>query len=113
MAAAGLLGALALVPPGQPLPWDRVLVVTVGWFAGWLWSGSTVWPEVFRILSYGDEPRWGDFLSGRFVQLTAGGALSGIVGVGRQPLLDDFPSKRGREHDLRLVRSHDGRGRGL
>jgi hypothetical protein len=81
VAAAGLLGALALVAPGQPPRWDRVLVVTAGWLGGWLWSGSTAWPEAFWLLAHGYDPTWAALLTAtRFLQLAAGGAMSGIVG---------------------------------
>jgi hypothetical protein len=80
VAAAGLLGALALVAPGQP-PWDRVLVVTAGWLAGWLWSGSTAWPVAFWLLAHQYQPTFGGVVTGAsFAQLAAGGAMSGTVG---------------------------------
>ncbi len=59
----------------------RVLVVTAGWTAGWLWSGSTAWPEAFWSLAHEYVPTLGDLLSGAsFLPLAAGGAMSGIVG---------------------------------
>jgi membrane associated rhomboid family serine protease len=80
VAIAGLLAALALDPPGHPPRWDRVLVVTAGWLAGWLWSGSTVWPLAFSLIAHKYDPTFEDLLSGRFLQLAAGGAMSGVVG---------------------------------
>jgi hypothetical protein len=80
--AAGLLGALAQVPPGQPPPWDRLLVVAAGWLAGWLWSGVTAWPDAFWWANHNfDWATFGNLVSGvGFVQLAAGGAMSGVVG---------------------------------
>jgi hypothetical protein len=81
VAAAGLLGALALEAPGRPPRWDRVLVVAAGWLAGWLWSGSTAWPDAFRLIYLDYVRNWADVLEREgFLQLAAGGVMSGTVG---------------------------------
>jgi hypothetical protein len=80
-AAAGLLGALALIPPGRPIPWDRVLVADAGWCAGWLWSGTTAWPDAFWKVAHGYSSTFADVMSSvPFAALAAGGVMSGIAG---------------------------------
>jgi Caspase domain len=85
---AGLLAATALTPASAPMPWDRVIVVVAGWCAGWLWSGVTAWPKAFWLLAN----EYANTISGLldivpFVQLAAGGVLSGIVGGALMGLL--------------------------
>jgi hypothetical protein len=81
VAAAGLLGAAALTPPGRPIPWGGVLVVGAGWCAGWLWSGIAAWPEAFWLLAHDYASTFEGLLhSVSFPRLAAGGVLSGLVG---------------------------------
>jgi hypothetical protein len=80
VAAAGFLGALAQVAPSRQPPWDRVLVITAGWSAGWLWSGSTAWPQFFRRLAESTDLIADAMSDTKFIQLLAGGAMSGVVG---------------------------------
>ena len=81
VAAAGLLGAVALTPPGRPIPWGGVLAVGAAWCAGWLWSGVAAWPQAFWLLAH-DYVRTfeGVLESVSFPRLAAGGVLSGAVG---------------------------------
>jgi hypothetical protein len=83
VAAAGLLGAVALTPPGRPIPWGGVLVVGAGWCAGWLWSGISAWPAAFWLLAHNYVSTFEALLaedSVSFPRLAAGGVLSGVVG---------------------------------
>jgi hypothetical protein len=80
--AAALLGALAVSPvTREPTRWDRVLLVTIGFAAGWLWPGTTTWPEVFSKLGNGYADTFRDlFGDGYFPALVSAGLLSGLAG---------------------------------
>ena len=81
VAAAGLLGAVALTPPGRPIPWGGVLAVEAAWCAGWLWPGIAAWPEAFWLLAHDYVSTFEGLLeSVSFPRLAAGGVLSGVVG---------------------------------
>jgi hypothetical protein len=81
VSAAGLLAGLALVGSEQPIPWDRLLVVDAGWCAGWLWSGTTAWPEAFWKVANGYYSTFPELLDGAgFVAVVAGAVLSGVIG---------------------------------
>jgi hypothetical protein len=83
VAAAGLLGAVALTPPGRPIPWGGVLAVGAAWCAGWLWSGVAAWPQAFWLLAHDYVSTFEGVLeSVSFPRLAAGGVLSGVVGGG-------------------------------
>jgi hypothetical protein len=81
VAVAGLFGALAHVPSGRPIPWDRVLLVVAAWCAGWLWSGTTAWPAAFWLVANGYSSYLGAVMASvPFVNLVAGGVMSGLAG---------------------------------
>jgi hypothetical protein len=81
VAVAGIFGALALVPSGRPIPWDRVVVVAAAWCAGWLWSGTTAWPAAFWLVANGYSGYLGDVMvTVPFLYLVAGGVMSGLAG---------------------------------
>jgi hypothetical protein len=98
VAAAGLLAAIALTGPNEPIPWDRVLVIVAGWCAGWLWSGVTAWPQLFWLLANEYASTFAALLDTvPFVQLAAGGILSGVVGGTLMWLLPPGASGPGRD----------------
>jgi hypothetical protein len=82
VAAAGVLGAVALVPRDRTIPWDRVLVVAAGWCAGWLWSGTTAWPSAFWKFANGYVETFAALEEDVpiILAIVAGGALSGLIG---------------------------------
>ncbi len=80
--AAGLLGALAVVPAlDQPVRWERVVLVVVGFVAGWLWPGTTTWPDALWKLGNGYADGFPQLFSdGYFPGLVSAGLLSGLLG---------------------------------
>jgi hypothetical protein len=80
--AAGLLAALAAPGvTGEPIRWDRVLLVDIGFAAGWVWPGTTTWPEAFWQLGHGYADSFPELHGqGFFPALVSAGLLSGLVG---------------------------------
>jgi hypothetical protein len=78
--------------PGYLLPWQwclprasrfggTVLLVDIGFAAGWLWPGTTTWPEIFSTLGHGYADSFPEvFADGYFPALVSAGLLSGLVG---------------------------------